>query len=178
MWGKGVVGGGRGAGRLLTKAREQFSAEKNRIIYGGNTNWNIKKMAGKHFPVGIGKQIGKNRLKKRTGIRNSAEFRTKFDGSENHRRPFNNGRPKSHNQTGTEEYTASPPTYDTQQHTGHHTGRRPSPVKSNSTDSSKQTCDAIEGETTSRHTARPQCFDLFGMCKFDASVHAEMPPQR
>jgi hypothetical protein len=35
------------------KAREQFSVEKNRNIYGGNRFRNIKKMAGTNFPIGI-----------------------------------------------------------------------------------------------------------------------------
>jgi hypothetical protein len=67
------------------KGRQQlFSAEKNRKIYGGNRNINIKKMAGKHFPIGIGKKSEKMVSKKgaESGIlRNSGgippEFPTK-----------------------------------------------------------------------------------------------------
>jgi hypothetical protein len=46
------------------KRREQFSAEKNRKIYGGKKNRNVKKMAGTHFPIGIGKKTEKNSQKK------------------------------------------------------------------------------------------------------------------
>ncbi len=46
------------------KGREQFSAEKNRKIYGGNRFRNIKNMAGTHFLIGIGNQIGKIGSKK------------------------------------------------------------------------------------------------------------------
>ena len=58
-----------GEGVLLSlisakKAREQFSAEKNRKIYGGNRKITIKKMAGKHFPIGIGKKSEKMVSKK------------------------------------------------------------------------------------------------------------------
>jgi hypothetical protein len=49
---------------LGKKGREQFSAEKNRKIYGGNRFRNIKNMAGTHFLIGIGNQIGKIGSKK------------------------------------------------------------------------------------------------------------------
>jgi hypothetical protein len=70
--------------RLGKKRQEQFSAEKNRKIYGGNRFRNLKKMAGTHFLIGIGNQNGKIGSKKgpESGIpRNSggipADFPTK-----------------------------------------------------------------------------------------------------
>ena len=64
----GVGGGGGGGGSPPLswdkKGREQFSAEKNRNIYGGNRFRNIKKMAGTHFLIGIGNQNGKIGSKK------------------------------------------------------------------------------------------------------------------
>ena len=70
-----------------------FPWKKNRKIYGGNRNRNIKKMAGKHFPIGIGKQIGKIGSKKgpESGIRRNSggippEFTTKALGRSSGRR--------------------------------------------------------------------------------------------
>ncbi len=50
---------------------EQFSAEKN-------WNWNIKKVARKHYLIGIGKQIGKIGSKKGPES-GPLEFPTKFE---------------------------------------------------------------------------------------------------
>jgi hypothetical protein len=49
---------------LGKKGWEQFSAEKKRKIYGGNWFRNIKNIAGTHFLIGIGNQIGKIGSKK------------------------------------------------------------------------------------------------------------------
>jgi hypothetical protein len=59
---------------LGKKGREQSSAEKNRKIYGGNRFRNIKKIAVKHFPIGIGIGIRKIDSKKcpEAGIPNQA----------------------------------------------------------------------------------------------------------
>jgi hypothetical protein len=62
------------------KAGTVFCGKKSEHFYGGNRNQNIKKMAGKHFPIGIGKQIGKIGPKKDWNTESGgipAEFPTK-----------------------------------------------------------------------------------------------------
>jgi hypothetical protein len=44
---------------LGEKREGTFLREKKRKIYGGNRFRNIKNMAGTHFLIGIGNQIGK-----------------------------------------------------------------------------------------------------------------------
>ena len=63
---------------LGKKGWEQFSAEKNWTIYGRNRFRNINNMAGTHFSIGIGNQIGKIGSKKgpESGIPNQASFFT------------------------------------------------------------------------------------------------------